>query len=79
MEIGKTGGDETAHHDLVTILTCETYGHHERGNVWDEERFKGQGGKHVRHKGLGTLTNLKLINPHSSSHAYTLIGVGYGD
>ena len=33
----------------------ERYGYHERGNVWDEERFKGQGGKHVRHKGLGTL------------------------
>ncbi len=33
----------------------ETYSYHERGNVWDEERFKGQGGKHVRHRGLGTL------------------------
>ena len=33
----------------------EMYGYHERGNVWDEERFKGQGGKHVRRKGLGTL------------------------
>ena len=33
----------------------ERYGYHEKGNVWDEERFKGQGGKHVRHKGLGTL------------------------
>ncbi len=33
----------------------ETYSYHERGNIWDEERFKGQGGKHVRHRGLGTL------------------------
>ena len=33
----------------------EMYGYHERGNVWQEERFKGQGGKHVRRKGLGTL------------------------
>jgi DMSO/TMAO reductase YedYZ molybdopterin-dependent catalytic subunit len=33
----------------------EMYGYHERGNVWDEERFKGQGGKHLRRKGLGTL------------------------
>jgi DMSO/TMAO reductase YedYZ molybdopterin-dependent catalytic subunit len=33
----------------------EAYGYHERGNIWDEERFKGQGGKHVRHRGLGTL------------------------
>jgi DMSO/TMAO reductase YedYZ molybdopterin-dependent catalytic subunit len=33
----------------------EMYGYHERGNVWDEERFKGQGGKHVRRRGLGTL------------------------
>jgi len=33
----------------------ETYGYHERGNVWDQERFKGQGGKHVRHKGLGSV------------------------
>jgi DMSO/TMAO reductase YedYZ molybdopterin-dependent catalytic subunit len=33
----------------------ENYSYHERGNVWDEERFKGQGGKHVRHRGLGTL------------------------
>jgi DMSO/TMAO reductase YedYZ molybdopterin-dependent catalytic subunit len=33
----------------------ETYSYHERGNVWDEERFKGQGGKHVRHRGLGSL------------------------
>jgi DMSO/TMAO reductase YedYZ molybdopterin-dependent catalytic subunit len=33
----------------------ENHSYHERGNVWDEERFKGQGGKHVRHRGLGTL------------------------
>jgi DMSO/TMAO reductase YedYZ molybdopterin-dependent catalytic subunit len=33
----------------------EMYGYHERGDVWDEERFKGQGGKHVRRRGLGTL------------------------
>ncbi|HUK27808.1 MAG TPA: sulfite oxidase-like oxidoreductase [Candidatus Acidoferrales bacterium] len=33
----------------------EAYGYHERGNIWDEERFKGQGGKHVRHRGLGSV------------------------
>jgi DMSO/TMAO reductase YedYZ molybdopterin-dependent catalytic subunit len=33
----------------------ENYNYHERGKVWNEERFKGQGGKHVRHRGLGTL------------------------
>jgi DMSO/TMAO reductase YedYZ molybdopterin-dependent catalytic subunit len=33
----------------------EMYGYHERGNVWDQERFKGQGGKHLRHKGLGSV------------------------
>jgi DMSO/TMAO reductase YedYZ molybdopterin-dependent catalytic subunit len=33
----------------------EMYGYHERGNVWDEERFKSEEGKHVRRKGLGTL------------------------
>jgi DMSO/TMAO reductase YedYZ molybdopterin-dependent catalytic subunit len=32
----------------------ENYNYHERGNIWDEERFKGQGAKHVRHRGLGT-------------------------
>jgi len=32
----------------------ETYRYHERGAVPDEERFKGQGGKHVRRRGLGT-------------------------
>jgi DMSO/TMAO reductase YedYZ molybdopterin-dependent catalytic subunit len=33
----------------------EMFGYHERANVWDEERFKGQGGKHVRHRGLGSV------------------------
>jgi len=33
----------------------EMYSYHERGNVWGEERFKGQGGKHVRRRGLGTV------------------------
>ena len=33
----------------------EMYSYHERGNIWEEERFKGQGGKHVRRRGLGTL------------------------
>ncbi len=33
----------------------EMYGYHERGDIWDEERFKGRWGKHVRHKGLGTV------------------------
>ena len=33
----------------------ENVGYHERGNIWDEERFKGQGGKHVRHRGLGSV------------------------
>lgn len=33
----------------------EAYSYHERGNIWDEERFKGQGDKHVRRRGLGTL------------------------
>ena len=33
----------------------ENVGYHERGNIWDEERFKGQGGKHMRHRGVGTL------------------------
>ena len=33
----------------------EMYSYHERGNVWEEERFKGQGVKHVRRRGLGTL------------------------
>lgn len=33
----------------------ENFGYHERGNIWDQERFKGQGGKHVRHRGLGSV------------------------
>ena len=33
----------------------EAYSYHERGNVWDEERFKGHEGKHARHRGVGTL------------------------
>jgi DMSO/TMAO reductase YedYZ molybdopterin-dependent catalytic subunit len=33
----------------------ERYSYHERGNVWEEERFKGHYGKHSRHKGLGTI------------------------
>lgn len=32
----------------------EMYGYHERGNVWDEERFKGAGGRHLPRRGLGT-------------------------
>ncbi|MEM4311569.1 MAG: sulfite oxidase-like oxidoreductase [Nitrososphaerales archaeon] len=32
----------------------EMYGYHERGNVWDEERFKGREGKHKARRGLGT-------------------------
>jgi DMSO/TMAO reductase YedYZ molybdopterin-dependent catalytic subunit len=33
----------------------EAYSYNERGNVWDEERFKGHQGKHTRHKGLGSV------------------------
>ena len=33
----------------------EAYSYHERGNIWNEERFKSQEGKHVRRRGLGTL------------------------
>lgn len=33
----------------------EAYSYHERGNVWDEERFKGHQGKHSRRRGLGTV------------------------
>jgi DMSO/TMAO reductase YedYZ molybdopterin-dependent catalytic subunit len=33
----------------------ENFGYHERGNVWDEERFKSQGGKHQRRHSVGTL------------------------
>lgn len=32
----------------------EAYGYHERGNVWEEERFKGPSGKHQRHRAFGT-------------------------
>jgi DMSO/TMAO reductase YedYZ molybdopterin-dependent catalytic subunit len=32
----------------------EMYGYHERGNIWDEERFKGHVGKHSRRRSLGT-------------------------
>jgi DMSO/TMAO reductase YedYZ molybdopterin-dependent catalytic subunit len=31
----------------------EMYGYNERGNIWDEERFKGQFGKQQRHKSTG--------------------------
>jgi DMSO/TMAO reductase YedYZ molybdopterin-dependent catalytic subunit len=33
----------------------ENFGYHERGDVMFEERFKGKWGKHVRHKGLGSV------------------------
>jgi len=33
----------------------EAYGYHERGNVWNEERFKSAEGKHARRRGLGTV------------------------
>ena len=32
----------------------EMFGYHERGNVWEEERFKGHAGKHQRHRAFGT-------------------------
>lgn len=32
----------------------EQYGYHERGDVWEEERFKGHKGKHTRRIGLGS-------------------------
>lgn len=32
----------------------EMYGYHERGDIWDEERFKGHEGKHSRRRSLGT-------------------------
>jgi len=32
----------------------EMYGYHERGNVWEEERFKGHSGKHSRRTSIGT-------------------------
>jgi DMSO/TMAO reductase YedYZ molybdopterin-dependent catalytic subunit len=33
----------------------EMYGYHERGDVWDEERFKGHMGKHSKRRALGTV------------------------
>jgi DMSO/TMAO reductase YedYZ molybdopterin-dependent catalytic subunit len=33
----------------------EAVGYHERGNVWEEERFKGRAGKHAARKGLGSV------------------------
>jgi len=32
----------------------EMYGYHERGDVWEEERFKGHSGTPVRRKAIGT-------------------------
>jgi DMSO/TMAO reductase YedYZ molybdopterin-dependent catalytic subunit len=32
----------------------EMFGYHERGNVWEEERFKGHSGTAVRRKAYGT-------------------------
>ncbi len=32
----------------------EQYRYHERGNVWEEERFKGHSGTHQRHRAFGT-------------------------
>ncbi len=32
----------------------EMYGYHERGNVWEEERFKGHSGKHSKRTAIGT-------------------------
>jgi DMSO/TMAO reductase YedYZ molybdopterin-dependent catalytic subunit len=32
----------------------ETYGYHERGNVWEEERFKGHSGKNWLKRAFGT-------------------------
>jgi DMSO/TMAO reductase YedYZ molybdopterin-dependent catalytic subunit len=32
----------------------EMYGYHERGDIWDEERFKGHVGKHSKRRSLGT-------------------------
>lgn len=32
----------------------EAYGYNERGNIWEEERFKGHVGKHSRRRSLGT-------------------------
>jgi DMSO/TMAO reductase YedYZ molybdopterin-dependent catalytic subunit len=33
----------------------EMYGYHERGNVWEEERFKGDEGRHRRRTSIGTM------------------------
>ncbi|MCS7129627.1 MAG: sulfite oxidase-like oxidoreductase [Candidatus Caldarchaeum sp.] len=33
----------------------EMYGYHERGNVWEEERFKGDGFKHSRRRAAGII------------------------
>ncbi|MDW8062821.1 MAG: sulfite oxidase-like oxidoreductase [Candidatus Caldarchaeum sp.] len=33
----------------------EMYGYHERGNVWEEERFKGMGFKHARRRAAGII------------------------
>jgi DMSO/TMAO reductase YedYZ molybdopterin-dependent catalytic subunit len=32
----------------------EMYGYHERGDIWDEERFKGHSGKHSKRTAIGT-------------------------
>ncbi len=32
----------------------EQFGYHERGDIWEEERFKGHSGKHMPRRGLGT-------------------------
>jgi DMSO/TMAO reductase YedYZ molybdopterin-dependent catalytic subunit len=32
----------------------ETYGYHERGDVWEEERFKGHSGTPVKRRAFGT-------------------------
>lgn len=32
----------------------EMYGYHERGDIWDEERFKGHVGKHSKRNAIGT-------------------------
>jgi DMSO/TMAO reductase YedYZ molybdopterin-dependent catalytic subunit len=48
--------------DAITFLDgyrdgyWEMYGYHERGNVWDEERFKGMSGKHTQRRAFGTVS-----------------------
>jgi DMSO/TMAO reductase YedYZ molybdopterin-dependent catalytic subunit len=32
----------------------EAYGYNERGDIWEEERFKGHMGKHSKRRSLGT-------------------------